>query len=68
MQLYDEHGYKIEKVEERKTLKSVWSKIFRKHENNIHEEWNEEKKERYRQDLMKDQRIPKSRYRGWISF
>lgn len=46
MKLYDEHGDKLEEVEEMEALKSMWSKIYRKHENNIHEEWNEEEKER----------------------
>ena len=45
--LYNEKGEKLEKDEAEEEIKEFWTNIYKKHENNIEDVWNEETKNEY---------------------
>ena len=60
--IYDEEGKILDQEQERTQLRDFWTNIYKKHENKIHETWNNEIKQEYEEELLEETVLQVAKY------
>lgn len=50
IRIFGEDGHELEKCKMKEEIENFWSTVYRKHESNTSEVWNNERKEEYEKD------------------